>query len=70
MLFWLLLLVSLFNSEVVLIIYAAIIFHAMSWMYPKRKTSRGLFEPLTILFITNQIAWKLLEETDLNSFKT
>ena len=36
----------------------------MSWMYPKRKTSMGLFDPLTILFITNQIAWKQLEETD------
>lgn len=27
--------------KVVLIIYAAIIFHAMSWTDPKRKTSRG-----------------------------
>lgn len=27
--------------KVVLIIYAAIIFHAMSWTYPKRKTSSG-----------------------------
>ena len=51
----------------VLIIYAAIIFHPVSWMYPKRKTSRGLFEPLTILFIISQIAQKLLEETDWNT---
>ena len=27
--------------KVVLIIYTAIIFHAMSWTYPKRKTSSG-----------------------------
>lgn len=52
-----------------LIIDAAIIFHAMSWVYLKRKTFRGLFEPLIILLITNQAVRNGLEETDCNVLK-
>lgn len=52
-----------------LIIDAAITFHAMSWMYLERKTSRGLFEPLIILLITNQAVRNGLEETDCNVLK-
>lgn len=52
-----------------LIMDAATTFHAMSWVYLKRKTSRGLFEPLITLLITNQAVGNGPEETDCNVLK-
>jgi hypothetical protein len=45
----------------VLIIYTAILLHAINWLDPQRKTSKESFEPLTTGLVANKTGRKWLE---------